>query len=71
MGQYVQSEDVADQVTALNKILEQPYDPNEEPQMYYKTALDARNILESLNEIIDESSLIRHGLNQFNNNINI
>jgi hypothetical protein len=29
MEQYVLAEDVADQVTALHKILEQPYDPNE------------------------------------------
>jgi hypothetical protein len=65
MDQYVQPEDVADQITALHKILEQPYDPNEEPQVYYKSVQDARNTLESLNEIIDESILIRHGLNQF------
>jgi hypothetical protein len=63
MEQYVQAEDVADQVTALHKILEQLYDPNEEPQVYYKSVQDARNTLESLNENIDESTLIRHGLN--------
>ncbi|OEU23658.1 hypothetical protein FRACYDRAFT_233830 [Fragilariopsis cylindrus CCMP1102] len=33
MDQYVQPEDVADQVTALHKILEQEYDPNEVPQL--------------------------------------
>ena len=33
---YVQPEDVVDQVTALHKILEYNYDPNEEPQVYYK-----------------------------------
>jgi hypothetical protein len=65
MEQYVPAEDVADQVTALHKILEQPYDPNEESQVYYRSVQDARNTLESLNEIIDESTLIRHGLNQF------
>jgi hypothetical protein len=32
--QYVQPEDLADQITALHKILEHPYDPNEEPQVY-------------------------------------
>jgi hypothetical protein len=42
MDQYVQPEDVADQITALHKILEQSYDPNEEPQVYYKPVQDAR-----------------------------
>jgi hypothetical protein len=63
--QYVQPEDIADQITALHKILEQPYDPNEEPQVYYKSVQDAKHSLESLNETIDDSTLIRHGLNQF------
>jgi hypothetical protein len=44
---------------------QQSYDPNEEPQVYYRSVQDARNTLESLNENIDESTLIRHGLNQF------
>jgi hypothetical protein len=57
MDQYVQPEDVADQITALHKILEQNYDPNEESQVYYKAVQDARNTLESLDEIIDESTL--------------
>jgi hypothetical protein len=33
IDQYVQPEDVADQITVLHKILEQAYDPNEEPQV--------------------------------------
>jgi hypothetical protein len=41
------SKDVADQITALHKILEQTYDPTEEPQVYYKAVQDARQILES------------------------
>ena len=40
-------EDVAEQVTALHKILKQNYDPNEELQVYYKVVQDARNTLES------------------------
>jgi hypothetical protein len=64
MDQYVQREDLADQITALHKILEQSYNPNEEPQVYYKSVQDANNSLKSLNEIIDDSTLIRHGLNQ-------
>jgi phosphoglycerate-specific signal transduction histidine kinase len=71
MEQYVQAEDVADQVTALHKILEQPNDPNEEPQVYYKSVQDARNTLQSLNEKIGESTLIRHGLNQFKEHIDL
>jgi predicted component of type VI protein secretion system len=71
MDQYVQPEDVADQITALHKILEQPYDPNEEPQVYYKSVRDARNSLESLNETIEESTLIRHGLNQFKEHLDL
>ena len=55
MDQYVQLEDVADQVTVHYKILEQNYDPNEEPQVYYKLVQDARNTLESSNETIDEA----------------
>jgi hypothetical protein len=62
MEQYVQPEDIADQLTALHKILEQAYDPNEEPQVYYKLVQDAKHSLESLNETIDDSTLIRHGL---------
>jgi hypothetical protein len=62
---------VADQITALHKILEQSYDSNEEPQIYYKSVQDAKNSLESLNEIIDESTLIRHGLNHFKEHINL
>ena len=71
MDQYVQPEDVADQVTALHKILEQEYDPTEEPQVYYKLVQDARNTLEALNETIDEQTLIRHGLNQFKEHIDL
>ncbi|OEU18651.1 hypothetical protein FRACYDRAFT_236930 [Fragilariopsis cylindrus CCMP1102] len=71
MDQYVRPEDVADQVTALHKVLEQQYDPTEEPQVYYKLVQDARNTLESLNESIDEATLIRHGLNQFKEHIDL
>ena len=46
MDQYVQLEDVADQIKELHKILEQNYDPNKEPQVYYNKILqDARNTL--------------------------
>jgi hypothetical protein len=41
MDQYVQPEDVADQITALHKILEQQYDPNEEPQVYWRVPADS------------------------------
>ena len=71
MDQYVQPEDVADQVTALHKILEQEYDPNEVPQVYYKTVQDEKTTLESLNATIDEATLIRHGLNQFKEHIDL
>jgi hypothetical protein len=71
MDQYIQPEDKADQITALHKILEQSYDSNEEPQVYYKSVQDAKNSPKLLNEIIDESTLIRHGLNQFKENINL
>ena len=66
-----EAEDVDDQITALHKILEQDYDPNEEPQVYYKLVQDARNTLKSLNETIDEATLIRHGLNQFKEHIDL
>ncbi|OEU14437.1 hypothetical protein FRACYDRAFT_240979 [Fragilariopsis cylindrus CCMP1102] len=71
MDQYVQPEDVADQVTALHKILEHEYDPNEAPQVYYKAVQDARNALDSLNQTIDDETLIRHGLNQFKEHIDL
>jgi hypothetical protein len=71
MDQYVQPEDVADQITELHQILEQQYDPNEEPQVYYKAVQDARNTLESLNEVVDESTLIRHGLNQVKEHLDL
>jgi hypothetical protein len=71
LDQYVQPEDVADQITALHKILEQNYDPNDEPQVYYKTVQDARNTLEALNETIDEATLICHGLNQFKEHLDL
>ena len=45
MDQYVQPEDVADQVTILHKILEQDFDPNEGPQVYYKAVQDAKKLL--------------------------
>ncbi|OEU07064.1 hypothetical protein FRACYDRAFT_252167 [Fragilariopsis cylindrus CCMP1102] len=38
-------EDVADQVTILHKILEQDFDPNEGPQVYYKAVQDAKKLL--------------------------
>ena len=62
---------VADQVTVLHEILEQDYDPNEESQVYYKAAQDAKNTLESLNQTIDDDTLIRHGLNQFKEHIDL
>jgi predicted DNA-binding ArsR family transcriptional regulator len=62
---------VASQITALQKILEQSYDPNKEPHVYCKSVQDASNSLESLNEIINESTLIRHGLNQFKEHIDL
>jgi hypothetical protein len=71
IDQYVQPEDVADQVTELHKQLEQSYDPTEEPQVYYKAVQDARLTLESLNQTIDEETLIRHGLNQFKEHIDL
>jgi hypothetical protein len=52
-------------------LLQQNYDPNEEPQVYYKAVQDARNTHESLNEIIDESTLIRHGLKQFKEHLDL
>ena len=71
MDQCVRPEDVADQVTALHKVLEQEHDPTEEPQVYFKLVQDARNSLESLNETINEATLIRHGLNQFKEHIDL
>ena len=71
MDTYVQAEDVADQITALHKDLEQKYDPTEDPQVYYKAVQDARQTLASLNEIIDDSTLIRHGLNQFKEHLDL
>jgi hypothetical protein len=68
MDQYIQLEDVADQITVLHKILEQSYDPNEEPQVYYKSV---QNSLKSLDETIDDSTLIRHGFNQFKEHIDL
>ncbi|OEU09064.1 hypothetical protein FRACYDRAFT_248889 [Fragilariopsis cylindrus CCMP1102] len=44
MDQYVQPEDVADQVTALHKVLDQNYDPNEEPQVYYKILVHSKQL---------------------------
>ncbi|OEU09757.1 hypothetical protein FRACYDRAFT_248014 [Fragilariopsis cylindrus CCMP1102] len=46
MNKYVQPKDVADQVTALHKILKQDYDPNEEPQVYYKLTIGIANAVE-------------------------
>jgi hypothetical protein len=57
--------DIADQVTELHKQLEQAYDPTEEPQVYYKAVQDAKLTLEPLNQTIEEETLIRHGMNQF------
>jgi hypothetical protein len=71
LDQYVQPEDVADQVTELHKQLEQKYDPTEEPQVYYKAVQDAKLTLESLHQTIDEETLIRHGLNQFKEHIDL
>ena len=44
--QYVQPEDITNQITELHKILKQNYDPNKEPQLYYKAVQDTRNTLE-------------------------
>ena len=41
MDTYVQPEDVADQINALHKDLEQKYNPTEDPQVYYKAVQDA------------------------------
>jgi hypothetical protein len=71
IDQYVQPEDVADQVTELHKQLEQKYDPTEEPQVYYKAVQDAKLTLESLNQTIDQETLIRHGLNQFKEHLDL
>ena len=62
---------MADQVTVLHKILKQGYDLKEEPQVYYKQVQDAKNTLKSLNQTIDEATLIRHGLNQFKEHIDL
>jgi hypothetical protein len=69
--QYVQPEDLADQVTEMHKQLEQKYDPSEEPQVYYKAVQDAKLTLESLNQSIDEETLIRHGMNQFKGHMDL
>jgi hypothetical protein len=71
IDQYVQPEDVADQVTELHKQLEQAYDPTEEPQVYYKAVQDAKLTLESLNQTIEEETLIRHGMNQFKGHMDL
>jgi len=51
--------------------LEQRYDATEEPQVYYKAVQDAKVTLESLNQTIDEDTLIRHGLNQFKEHLDL
>jgi hypothetical protein len=71
MDQYVQPEDVADQVTELHKILEQTYNATEAPQVYYKAVQDARLTLKSLSQIINDDTLIRHGLNQFKEHLDL
>ena len=47
------------------------YDPTEEPQVYYKAVQDAKLTLESLNQTIEEETLIRHGLNQFKEHLDL
>jgi len=71
LDQFVQPEDIADQITALHKILEQTYDATDAPQVYYKAVQDARITLESLNQTIDDETLIRHGLNQFKEHLDL
>jgi len=71
IDQYVQLEDIADQVTELHKQLEQAYDPTDEPQVYYKAVQDAKLTLESLNQTIDDDTLIRHGMNQFKGHMDL
>ena len=39
--------------------------------MYYRTVQDARNALQLLNEIINEVTLIQHGLDQFKEHIDL
>ena len=71
IDQYVQLEDIADQVTELHKQLEQAYDPTDEPQVYYKAVQDAKLTLESLNQTVDDDTLIRHGMNQFKGHMDL
>jgi hypothetical protein len=58
-------------VTELHNQLEQAYDPTEEPQVYYKAVQDAKLTLESVNQTIDEETLIRHGINQFKGHMDL
>jgi hypothetical protein len=45
LNQYVQPEDVVDQIIELHKILEQTHNETEEPQVYYKAVQVARQTL--------------------------
>ncbi|OEU13172.1 hypothetical protein FRACYDRAFT_243047 [Fragilariopsis cylindrus CCMP1102] len=64
MDQYVQLEAVADQIPTLHKILELNYDPNEEPQVYYKTDTTASTI----KALTDNSNRLESGSGGRGNN---
>ena len=47
------------------------YDPSELVQVYFKALQDARTILASLNETVNDKVLIRQGIDQFNKHMDL
>jgi hypothetical protein len=68
---FCDDEEAEEEILKQYKIMNVKYDPSELVQVYFKALQDARTILASLNETVNDKVLIRQGIDQFNKHMDL
>eukprot|EP00978_Attheya_sp_CCMP212_P009529 scaffold22535_cov32-Attheya_sp.AAC.2 len=68
---FCDDEESEEEILKQYKIMNVRYDPSDLVQVYFKALQDARTILASLNETVNDKVLIRQGIDQFNKHMDL
>jgi hypothetical protein len=68
---FCDEEEAEEEILKQYKVMNVKYDPSALVQVYFKALQDARTILVSLNETVNDKVLIRQGIDQFNKHMDL
>jgi hypothetical protein len=68
---FCDDEEAEDEILKQYKVMNVKYDPSDMVQVYFKALQDARTILVSLSETVNDKVLIRQAIDQFNKHMDL